>query len=158
MDLGRGELSVDALKSALEKVSSNNNGASHHAPHVDATQMANNAILTHINQTAKTHATKQASGINVGGVTGIATYIAKCCKPLPGDLIVGFVTQGRGIAIHRGSCTDLKRQVKACPNKMIDVSWGDNMQLGAYNADIVVVANDRALLLKEITDLLISCI
>ena len=96
---------------------------------------------------------KKLSGILVDGVSGLVTHIANCCKPLPGDNIIGFITQGRGVAIHRGNCRELKTQARRYPNKVVTVNWGSSSKNGIFRADLEVIANDRSGLLRDLTNL-----
>lgn len=91
--------------------------------------------------------------ILVDGVDGIMTNIAKCCKPIPGDNIVGFITQGHGVVVHRLGCRDFNNQAKLHPQKMVKVEWGSSAKTSTFGAGIEVVANDRHGLLRDLTDL-----
>ena len=71
-----------------------------------------------------------------------------CCNPLPGDEIVGYITKGRGVSVHRKDCTNIKNLISE-ENRMIDVEWFDENK-DIYQADIEVHANDRAGLLLDI--------
>lgn len=93
------------------------------------------------------------SDILVDGVSGIMTNLAKCCKPIPGDNIVGFITQGNGVAVHRLGCIDFSNQAKLHPHKMVKVDWGSLAKASTFSADLEVVANDRHGLLRDLTDL-----
>jgi GTP pyrophosphokinase len=81
------------------------------------------------------------------------THMAGCCKPLPGDEIVGYITQGRGVSIHRSDCRNILRARNTDDNHLIEVNWGSPEQQ-AYTVDIRVVAYDRKGLLHDITALL----
>lgn len=89
----------------------------------------------------------------IAGVDDLLTRIAKCCKPIPGDNIIGFITQGRGISIHRRDCKNLSKLNQDHHDKTIAVSW-DGGKLGAYYVDLQITAEGREALLKEITSLL----
>tara|TARA_R110001592_G_scaffold363248_6_gene682402 strand:+ start:103664 stop:105889 length:2226 start_codon:yes stop_codon:yes gene_type:complete len=90
--------------------------------------------------------------VQVRGVGNLLTHIAGCCKPLPGDAITGFITQGRGVSIHRGDCGRLVRVMETSPERIIEVEWGlsprDN-----YEVDVAIEAYDRQGLLRDITGL-----
>ena len=145
ISLGKGELSPinirDAIGKILDKQQSQHFVEDADVPEVEFTAKP----LVADNQRLK--------GILVDGVSGIVTHIAKCCKPLPGDEIIGFISQGNGVAIHRSNCLGLKRQAKLFANKVIPVSWGSDVQRALFQADLEVVANDRHGLLRDITDL-----
>jgi GTP pyrophosphokinase len=98
---------------------------------------------------------KQAvpTGISVNGVGDLLTRFAGCCKPLPGDPIVGFITRGAGISIHRQDCHNALRAVATSPERLIEVDWGNDSG-GRYPVDIAIQAFDRRGLLRDITTLL----
>jgi GTP pyrophosphokinase len=95
--------------------------------------------------------TKEASnfGIQVKGVADVAVRLAKCCRPVPGDEIVGYVSLGRGITIHREDCRNV-RALKKAPERFVDVSWdGDNE--ASYRVELQVDAWDRTRLLEDLS-------
>lgn len=91
---------------------------------------------------------ERASGITILGTGGLLVNIAKCCGPMPGDEIVGFVTRGRGVTVHRRDCPNVISTTT--PERLIDVSWGANSQEQRYRVPIEVIAYDRAGLLGDI--------
>ena len=88
-------------------------------------------------------------GVIVEGEPGMLVRFAKCCTPLPGDDIVGYITRGRGVSVHRRDCVNMKDFVQT-PERLIACSWVDEGG-GAYNADIQIVAYDRMGLLADIS-------
>lgn len=90
--------------------------------------------------------------VQVRGVGNLMTHIAGCCKPLPGDAITGFITQGRGVSVHRGDCGRLVRLMDASPERIIDVEWGLSPREN-YEVDVAIEAYDRQGLLRDITGL-----
>jgi GTP pyrophosphokinase len=88
----------------------------------------------------------------VVGMGGLATQLARCCKPVPPDPIRGFVTRGKGVSIHRESCDSLKRLVERHPERVIETAWGKSE--AAYAVDMAVTATDRRGLLRDIGDAL----
>ena len=100
-----------------------------------------------------TPAEKRQSDIQVHGVGNLMTQMAKCCKPLPGDDIVGYITQGRGVSIHRSDCPNILRARNRDDQHLIEVNWGGPEQ-DVYSVDIQIVAYDRKGLLHDITALL----
>ncbi len=95
--------------------------------------------------------TKEASnyGIQVKGVEDVAVRLAKCCRPVPGDEIAGYVSLGRGITIHREDCKNV-RALKKAPERFVDVSWsGDNE--ASYRVELQVDAWDRTRLLEDLS-------
>jgi GTP diphosphokinase / guanosine-3',5'-bis(diphosphate) 3'-diphosphatase len=95
--------------------------------------------------------TKDASnyGIVVKGVEDVAVRLAKCCRPVPGDDIAGYVSLGRGITIHRTDCKNVKA-LKRAPERFVDVGWeGDNE--ASYRVEIQIDAYDRTRLLEDLS-------
>ncbi|MFA7552954.1 MAG: GTP diphosphokinase [Spongiibacteraceae bacterium] len=91
--------------------------------------------------------------IVVRGVGNLLTQFAGCCKPLPGDVIIGFVTQGRGVTIHRQDCVKVLQLQYSEPDRIIEVDWGNSPQK-TYPVDIQIQAYDRSGLLRDITTML----
>ena len=100
--------------------------------------------------TVKTEPKTKASnyGIVVKGIDNCLVKLSKCCNPLPGDEIVGYITKGRGVSVHRKDCVNVGELLKEV-NRMIDVSWVSAEQ-SSYNVDIEVFANDRSGLLSDV--------
>ncbi|HXH02750.1 MAG TPA: GTP diphosphokinase [Candidatus Competibacteraceae bacterium] len=94
-----------------------------------------------------------AGGIRIRGVGNLLTQMATCCKPVPPDPIVGFVTRGRGVTIHRQDCLNLIHLTGRHPERMIEVDWGIETR-AAYQVDIVVEAYDRPGLIRDISSIL----
>jgi GTP pyrophosphokinase len=90
--------------------------------------------------------------VQVRGVGNLLTHMAGCCKPLPGDAITGFITQGRGVSIHRGDCARLLRLMEVSPQRVIEVEWGVSPGEN-YEVDVLIEAFDRHGLLRDITGL-----
>ena len=103
-----------------------------------------------IQELSITKPSKNASknGVVVKGIDNCLVKLAKCCNPLPGDNIIGYITKGRGVSVHRVDCTNAKNLLDE-DNRMIDVYWNDKLN-SSYNAEIEVYANDRDGLLKDI--------
>jgi len=91
--------------------------------------------------------------IYIKGVGKLLSSLANCCHPVPGEEIVGFITQGRGISIHKADCTNLINLKEHHPKRIIDVTWGDAPQQ-QYPVELALKAYDRRGLLKDITMLL----
>jgi GTP pyrophosphokinase len=95
---------------------------------------------------------KAAPGVTIQGVGNLLTRMAKCCNPLPGDAIVGFITRGQGITIHRQDCSNALRHHHESDERLIEVNWGEGAEQ-TYPVDVEVTAYDRAALLRDITAL-----
>jgi GTP pyrophosphokinase len=93
---------------------------------------------------------RSRSSVLIVGVDKLLTLTAKCCKPAPPEPIVGFVTRGRGISVHRADCPSLNR---LDPERRVDAEWGE--AAGAtFPVDVIVEAVDRTGLLRDISDVL----
>ena len=89
-----------------------------------------------------------SSGIIVKGIDNCLVKLSKCCSPLPGDEIVGYITKGRGVSVHRTDCVNINELLKE-ENRIIDVQWF-NQEKVSYTVEIEIYANDRNGLLADI--------
>ena len=89
-----------------------------------------------------------AHGIIVKGVDNLEIKLAKCCNPVPGDDIIGYITKGRGVSVHRQDCSNLKSLEDA--DRIIDVVW-DNTSNINYSVEIKIIAFDRPDYLAAVT-------
>lgn len=97
----------------------------------------------------KAHISKPStSGVIVKGIDNCLVKLSKCCNPVPGDEIVGYITKGRGVSVHRKDCKNVK-DLFSEENRMIDVSWYTDKP-SSYNVDIAIFSNDRDGLLADI--------
>lgn len=94
---------------------------------------------------------KQAGSaqLEVAGVSGLLTRLANCCYPLPGDAIVGFISRGKGVIVHRTDCQNLTRMKDRDRERLIHVSWG-GMNQPRYLAPVIITARDRAGLIRDV--------
>ena len=131
--IGKGDISVTQIANVAQEVSS---------PVHDDTKVLQNA---------KPEERKDVQGdVKIHGVGNLLTSIARCCKPAPGDEIIGYITIGRGISIHRADCPNVLRQGH---ERLIEVSWSKE-QDETYPVDIAVLAYDRQGLLSDVTNVL----
>jgi GTP pyrophosphokinase len=93
------------------------------------------------------------SGILVVGVDRLMTALARCCKPVPPDPIVGFVTRGRGVSIHRQGCATMARMRAREPERLIAADWGQSRD-EVFPVDVLFEATDRQGLLRDVTEVL----
>jgi GTP pyrophosphokinase len=91
------------------------------------------------------------SGVLVVGVDSLLTQLARCCRPAPPDRIVGFVTRGRGVSIHRDDCPSYAALKLKQPERIIEVAWGDTGE-AVYPVDISIHAQERGNLLRDLSD------
>jgi GTP pyrophosphokinase len=103
--------------------------------------------------TRQSRAKGSGSGILVVGVDRLLTGLARCCKPAPPDAIVGFVTRGKGVTIHRATCSNVVRMRATQSERLIDANWGAARD-EVFPVDIVVEAMDRQGLLRDISEVL----
>ena len=88
------------------------------------------------------------SGIVVKGIENCLVKLSKCCNPLPGDEIIGYITKGRGVSVHRKDCVNINDLLKE-ENRIIEVEWYEQEKAG-YTVEITIFANDRNGLLGDI--------
>ncbi|WP_028537222.1 RelA/SpoT family protein [Paludibacterium yongneupense] len=135
--LGHGELSLRSVAQGLESF----------APPAPAKDVAPEDVVK------ASRGGHDSRGILIEGVDNLMTVLARCCKPAPPDSVVGFVTKGRGISIHRSNCVTLKRLSADVPERLIAADWGEQKN-SVFPIDIEVIAQDRPGLLRDISDVL----
>lgn len=91
------------------------------------------------------------TGVVVEGVDNLMITIAKCCTPVPGDDIVGYITKGRGITVHRTDCDNMKALSEEDKQRLIDVSWDPNLLDKYYDGEISIIAKDQKGMLSSIS-------
>ncbi|MBE9610677.1 RelA/SpoT family protein [Chitinilyticum piscinae] len=136
LSLGQGELTLRELADALTETL---------APPPAPAQDTPDSIIK------SARADQHGQGILIEGVDKLMTLLAKCCKPVPPDPVMGFVTRGRGISIHRADCQALKRLAAESPERLIKADWG-KQQGQTFATDIEVEAHERAHLLRDLSD------
>ena len=94
-------------------------------------------------------------GVTVKGENNLMVRFAKCCNPVPGDDILGYITKGRGVSIHRKDCGNLNNLIKEDPQKVVDVSWGTSNGV-AYMAEIQVKTEDKSGILSDVMNILMD--
>jgi GTP pyrophosphokinase len=105
--------------------------------------------LTKIGRKAPTRKTsKKSSGVRIAGVDDVLVRLSKCCSPVPGDPIIGYVTIGRGVSVHRADCPNVA-YMSATPERILQAQWVGNTDL-THAVDIEVEAEDRSQLLQDI--------
>ncbi|WP_426688003.1 RelA/SpoT family protein [Rhodanobacter ginsengiterrae] len=102
---------------------------------------------------ASRHATLDHSALSIEGIGNLLTTLARCCQPLPGDPVRGFITKGRGVSVHRADCGSLARLARRDPDRVIEVSWG-SAAAQAYEVDIELRGYDRKGLQKDVTSVI----
>ena len=102
---------------------------------------------------ARPRAEDKSSHFTVEGVGNLLSQLARCCQPVPGDPIVGYLTRGRGVSIHRRSCASLQRLISAQPERELPVNWGQAAS-SRYEVSVQIRAFDRKWLLKDLTNVI----
>jgi GTP pyrophosphokinase len=146
-EIGRGEITAHQIEIAIRSVTSN-------APNT-APALGFEALPIAPDNTKSEH--KSAGGVLMLGVNNIATLVAKCCKPMPPDAIVGFVTKTRGVMVHRLDCANIVSLSHEQRDRLMPAQWSAGMgdsNSQKFAADIEVVANDRQGLLRDISEAL----
>ncbi len=119
-------------------------------------QEADEEILRHVSHKSANIAqqkTAQKGYVIVEGVGNLMHHIARCCQPIPGDKIAGYVTMGRGISIHRTDCEQFQELQATHPERVVESMWGENFS-GGFRLSIRIIASDRSGLLRDITTVL----
>ena len=119
-------------------------------------ELTNEEVLANIaenntQQPVKIVRGKSNSGIVVHGITDLSVRFSRCCSPVPGDEIVGFVTRGRGITIHRTDCINILNLPEPERERIIDAEWQQGDAQEKYTAEIIIYANNRNGLLADIS-------
>jgi GTP pyrophosphokinase len=104
--------------------------------------------VTRMPRTSRT--TRRTAGVYVEGLDDVMIHLARCCSPVPGDNIMGFITQGRGVSVHRDDCSNAVALAQRLGERIIDVEW-DGSVSGQYRAVLEVMAFDRSRLLLDVS-------
>jgi len=106
--------------------------------------------LTSNISTVRVQGNKNTCPVEVKGASGIAISLARCCTPLPGDDIIGYVSKGKGITVHRITCPNIAHE----KDRLVEVRWRKDIEFAAYPVDLLLEANDRPNLLINVMTLL----
>jgi guanosine-3',5'-bis(diphosphate) 3'-pyrophosphohydrolase len=96
----------------------------------------------------------EGGGVHVEGLDDVLVKLANCCTPMPGDDIIGFVTRGRGVSVHRADCANAVSLMTDQATRLIDVDWDGELRGGLFRAGVEVVALDRSRLLRDVANAL----
>jgi GTP pyrophosphokinase len=107
-------------------------------------------LPTTIRQPRRTRSSQTPAGVHVEGLDDVFVRLSRCCTPVPGDAIIGFVTRGRGVSVHRADCANAVSLAEGEADRLIDVDW-DNDPGAIFIASVEVKALDRAKLLRDVT-------
>ncbi|MBO5469220.1 MAG: bifunctional (p)ppGpp synthetase/guanosine-3',5'-bis(diphosphate) 3'-pyrophosphohydrolase [Lachnospiraceae bacterium] len=118
-------------------------------------KMTEDELLEQLNQSADLHRTSHSKGgITVHGIDDVAVHFSKCCSPVPGDEIVGYVTRGRGISIHRTDCVNIVGMSDSDRSRLIDAEWQEDAAsnpTATYSTEIRIFAADRTGMLFDVS-------
>lgn len=147
---GMGDISSSSIVSKIRDIYEKGNKV----------QLSNEEIMNNANvksnkkeQNKVNRKNPSAPGIIVKGASNLLIRFSKCCNPVPGDEIIGYITKGRGVSIHRKDCSNIANLLQDEENKVVEVSWGES-KTGAYIAEIQVKSEDRDGLLAEIMEII----
>lgn len=137
--IGRGEVSaIQAANTQLPRTDE------------DEAVEADKAIRERVRQ-KPVHAGQSAGSVVVEGVGDLMTQMAGCCKPVPYDAVVGYITRGRGVTVHRRDCHVVQHMDEANRARLVDVVWAEGQKDSRFMVDIQVIAHDRKGLLRDIS-------
>ena len=105
--------------------------------------------IEELSKTKKINKNVSDTGIIVKGIDNCLVKLSKCCNPVPGDNIIGYITKGRGVSVHRTDCVNIKELLEE-DNRIIDVEWYNQNKQTTYTVDIEIYANDRDGLLADV--------
>lgn len=110
-----------------------------------------------LDKTARNRKKTNSPGVKVKGIDNVLVRFAKCCNPVPGDYITGYITKGRGVSVHRQDCDNLKTLLLAEGNRIVDVEWeNESLRKTEYITEIEVRAEDRHGLLAGLMEAIID--
>ena len=132
-----------SMSAVLERLTKNN---AH--KNVDAEE-----LIKIYNKSGERYAKRSDTGVIVPGIDTIAVSMANCCSPIPGDEIVGFISQGNGVKVHRSDCPNVAKENK----RLIPVEWALDLEEKMYDAHLVIYSDDRNYLLSDIVTIVQQC-
>jgi GTP pyrophosphokinase len=141
--VGSGDLTVGQVISAMERI-----GAETAEPRASD-------LLTRTPTRQRTRPARAADDVTIEGVGNLMTTIARCCQPVPGDPVVGYITRGRGVTIHREDCRQVLRWQRENSPRLLQVRWG-GAATTQYPVRVEIRAFDRRELIRDISGVLAS--
>lgn len=108
-------------------------------------------------ETPERPAVKEGLLVTAQGVRDVHSRLSKCCNPLPGDDITGYITRGAGMTIHRSDCKNLQYRAQQEPDRVVSLQWATGQREPVFRTDIEVIAGDRVGLLSHITAIVSDC-
>ncbi len=141
--VGNGDLTVAQVAGAAERLAT------------PETETQPEDLVTRTPKRGRGGGRRKGSGITIEGVGNLMTTIARCCQPVPGDPVVGYITRGRGVTIHRADCPNVLRWQGEEAHRLLDVHWGTREE-GRYKVGLQILAYDRRELFKDISSVMAS--
>lgn len=113
----------------------------------------NEDLLKMFNRSENKPRKKSSCGIHVPGIDTMMVQLAACCSPVPGDVIVGYITKGQGVKVHRKDCPNIVNEKQ----RLISVEWEEGLEEKSYDVDLIIHSNDRSYLLSDIVTVVSQC-
>ncbi|HJB04303.1 MAG TPA: bifunctional (p)ppGpp synthetase/guanosine-3',5'-bis(diphosphate) 3'-pyrophosphohydrolase [Candidatus Merdibacter merdigallinarum] len=113
----------------------------------------NEDLLKMFNRSENKPRKKSSCGIHVPGIDTMMVQLAACCSPVPGDAIVGYITKGQGVKVHRKDCPNIINEKQ----RLISVEWEEGLEEKSYDVDLIIHSNDRSYLLSDIVTVVSQC-
>ena len=113
----------------------------------------NEDLLKMFNRSENKPRKKSSCGIHVPGIDTMMVHLAACCSPVPGDAIVGYITKGQGVKVHRKDCPNIINEKQ----RLISVEWEEGLEEKSYDVDLIIHSNDRSYLLSDIVTVVSQC-
>ncbi|MDY6322643.1 MAG: GTP diphosphokinase [Succinivibrio sp.] len=145
--IGAGDISVNTLMAFLSET------AEARKSQAERDADLRNLIEAKSASAVEAHKGQKTGSVTVDGVDNLLTHVAHCCQPIPGDEIVGFITKGRGVSIHRASCPMLLKLAKAEPEKVVAAQWG-SAEGQSYTITMRITGQDYPGMLRDITTMI----
>lgn len=123
------------------------------AKHKPASQLDNDDLVKMFNRQESRKKTPSKTGIHVPGIDSMLISLAACCSPVPGDEIIGYITKGQGVKVHRKDCPNVAHEKE----RLIDVLWEEELETKSYEVNLVLHATDRSFLLSDIVTVVSQC-
>ena len=139
--VGNGDLTVGQVVHAVER------------DKIKDVELTAEDLVTRTPKRRRKQGSKEASDIIIEGVGNLMTTMARCCQPIPGDPVCGYITRGRGVTIHRDDCSNALRWQREENPRLIQVSWSKQAESG-YRVNLVLKAYNRRELIKDISTML----
>ena len=156
VNIGTGKESAQHIANRLLKILVDRGTEADEAPGLGAGAMATGKLppmLTSVKRPKK-HEAHSSNGVVVKGIDDVLVRLSRCCNPVPGDEILGFVTRGRGVSVHRADCPNAQDLMQT-PERIIDVAWESDLPKNtSFKVEVFIDALDRMNLLRDVAVIL----